>query len=467
MQPDTRVSIAFDLTAQGQGDFFTLNDAVRGKLDNTTYVLAGDVFVDVTSDVRSISARRGRSWQLDRVQAGDSTVVLSNNSRDYDPTNALATGTRRNIVPNPSFEVDLVNWSSASSYFTQGQTQRFNLMPNPSFEVSLDGWDTGATDLTTVGASVSRVSDEAYVGTWSAFVDCSASATTEGVSYLLPNLQPDTTYRVSAYVYGDVGSSAVLSTRDVSASVNGSVSSSASSGAWSRLDSTITTGSTSLFTLDSSELDDAGVFLAEGNETALLIAVTGVETGESFFTLDDPVLAELDAIELAPEPGSRFWLDAILVEEASTLEPYFDGSDKDASLNDAALAWDGTSGLSTSTLTWVIPTISQSSVQNLYGAASALVEVETRFANQGIHTTLTGLTANTTYTISGWVYVQAGSSVRLGTRDVTNDVSGTLSSVTGSASWVRLSSTITTGASTASVVVAVFTTSEYLLCGLD
>jgi len=465
MIPNTTVSIAFDLVAQGQGDFFTLNDATRGELGNVTYTLAGDVFVDVTDDVRSVKIRRGRSWQLDQFQTGSSTVVLANNTRDYDPTNALVVGTRQNVVPNPSFEVGLTNWSTGSSYFTGGQTQRFNLMTNPSFEASLSGWGVGATDLTTSGAAVSLSSVQAYVGSNAAYVECSDGSTTEGVSYLLPNLDPSTTYRVSAYVYGDINSTAVLKTRDVSASVSGSTSSSATTGAWSRLDSTITTGAASLFTLNTDELNDTGVTLAEGNESAVLIAFNGSEVGTSFFTLNDATLGELDANSLAPEPGSKFYVDAILVEEDSSLNPYFDGSGKDASLNDASLAWDSTTDLSASTLTWVIPVISQSSTQNLYGAASALVELQTRFASQGIFTTVSGLTAATTYTISGWVYVQAGSAVKMGTRDTTNSVSGSFSSSTGAAAWVRVSSEITTGASTADVLVGVFTTTEYLVAG--
>jgi len=53
----------------------------------------------------------------------------------------------------------------------------------------------------------------------------------------------------------------------------------------------------------------------------------------------------------------------------------------------------------------------------------------------------------------------------MGTQDTTNSVSGSLSSSTGAASWVRVSSSITTGAATADVLVGVFTTTEYLVAG--
>lgn len=88
--PDTRVFIAFDLAAGGSGDFFTLDDPVKGELDNTTYVLAGEILVEVTEDVRSVTVRRGRSRQLEQFQAGAATVELRNDQRKYDPAAGTA-----------------------------------------------------------------------------------------------------------------------------------------------------------------------------------------------------------------------------------------------------------------------------------------------------------------------------------------------------------------------------------------
>ena len=88
--PSTVVQIAFDLNAAGQGDFFTLDDPVKGELDNTSYPLAGDILQDVTADVRTISIRRGRSNALDKFQAGSCNVVLDNRARLYDPTAGTA-----------------------------------------------------------------------------------------------------------------------------------------------------------------------------------------------------------------------------------------------------------------------------------------------------------------------------------------------------------------------------------------
>lgn len=83
------VELGFDLPAS-VGNFFKLDDPVRGKLDNTTYVLSGVIFYDVTSRVRGFSIKRGKSRQLDNYQAGVASVILNNNDRAFDPTFAAS-----------------------------------------------------------------------------------------------------------------------------------------------------------------------------------------------------------------------------------------------------------------------------------------------------------------------------------------------------------------------------------------
>jgi hypothetical protein len=89
-RPDTRVRIAFDLSAGGVGDFFTLDDPVKGELDDGPFGLAGDILQDVTDDVRSITVRRGRSRELERFQAAAVTINLDNTGRKYDPAAGTA-----------------------------------------------------------------------------------------------------------------------------------------------------------------------------------------------------------------------------------------------------------------------------------------------------------------------------------------------------------------------------------------
>ena len=87
---DTVVKIAFDLSAAGRGDFFTLDDTTKGVLDNATYKLAGEVLTDVTADLRQLNVRRGRSSILEKFEAGAAQAVLDNRSRYYDPTAGTA-----------------------------------------------------------------------------------------------------------------------------------------------------------------------------------------------------------------------------------------------------------------------------------------------------------------------------------------------------------------------------------------
>jgi hypothetical protein len=83
------VELGFDLPAS-VGPFFTLDDPVKGVLDNTSYFLSGVIFFDVTDRVRNFSIRRGKSRQLDNYQAGGCSITLSNNDRAFDPTYAAS-----------------------------------------------------------------------------------------------------------------------------------------------------------------------------------------------------------------------------------------------------------------------------------------------------------------------------------------------------------------------------------------
>lgn len=84
-----KVELGFDLPA-AQGSYLTLDDPVKGKLDNTTYVLSGVIFYDVTSRVRNYSIQRGKSRQLDTFRAGVATVTFNNDDRAFDPTYAAS-----------------------------------------------------------------------------------------------------------------------------------------------------------------------------------------------------------------------------------------------------------------------------------------------------------------------------------------------------------------------------------------
>lgn len=97
---------AFDQSAGGTTNFFTLDDPVKGVLDNTVYTLAGAFsLVDVTEYVRSVSISRGRSRVLDRPQAGSASIVLDNRARLFDPTAGTASPYSSSIVPRKNVQV--------------------------------------------------------------------------------------------------------------------------------------------------------------------------------------------------------------------------------------------------------------------------------------------------------------------------------------------------------------------------
>jgi hypothetical protein len=68
-------------------DVFIIDDPVRGEIDNTTYLIAGDIAVDVTSDGYDVRINRGRRFELEDNSAGTCSVLLRNLDRDYDGLN--------------------------------------------------------------------------------------------------------------------------------------------------------------------------------------------------------------------------------------------------------------------------------------------------------------------------------------------------------------------------------------------
>jgi hypothetical protein len=84
-QPTTKVEIGFDLTDSGTGPFFRLDDPIQGVLDNTSFVLGGELFYDVTNFVTSVSITRGKNRELDQYDQGLANIVFNNNQRTFDP----------------------------------------------------------------------------------------------------------------------------------------------------------------------------------------------------------------------------------------------------------------------------------------------------------------------------------------------------------------------------------------------
>lgn len=72
-------------------DAFTLDDAVQGVLDNTTYVLDGTTnFADVTTGINLISVKRGRRDQGDQFSAGTMTLNMLDTTGIFNPFDSLS-----------------------------------------------------------------------------------------------------------------------------------------------------------------------------------------------------------------------------------------------------------------------------------------------------------------------------------------------------------------------------------------
>jgi len=113
---DTTVTAYFDTPLT---PVFLLNDPVKGKLDDPTYILAGDIATDITADVTAVSVRRGRSRWLDDITVGTASFTVNNEDRDYDPLGAGAYSD--NIVP--------------------GKRVTINVGGSPIFDGTIDDWD--------------------------------------------------------------------------------------------------------------------------------------------------------------------------------------------------------------------------------------------------------------------------------------------------------------------------------------
>jgi len=125
-QPTTKVEIGFDLTDSGTGPFFRLDDPIQGVLDNTSFVLGGELFYDVTNFVTSVSITRGKNRELDQYDQGLANIVFNNNSRTFDPEYA-ASPFAGQIIPKRQVRI-----SSGSSIQFYGLIDDWNLSYEPN-----------------------------------------------------------------------------------------------------------------------------------------------------------------------------------------------------------------------------------------------------------------------------------------------------------------------------------------------
>ena len=142
--PTPKVELGFDLTSTGAGPFFRLDSPVSGVLDGTAFVLSGELFFDVTGDVRSISVQRGKNRQLDQFDAGLANIVFDNRDRKYDPLNVTSPYATQ-IIPKRQIRVSV-----------DDEPVFFGLIDDWNFDYEITGDSTtsvAASDITTGLAS--------------------------------------------------------------------------------------------------------------------------------------------------------------------------------------------------------------------------------------------------------------------------------------------------------------------------
>ena len=110
---------------------FTLNDATAGVLDNTTFVLDGNlVGEDISEYCQLVSITRGRQDQFAQFNAGQCSLTLINNDRRFDPINTAspyydATAGRSGVVPRRKVTV-----KSGSNFLFSGRITDIDVIYN-------------------------------------------------------------------------------------------------------------------------------------------------------------------------------------------------------------------------------------------------------------------------------------------------------------------------------------------------
>jgi hypothetical protein len=119
--PTIKVEVGFDLTSSPIGPFFRLDDPVAGVLDNTSYLLGGTIFYDITSRVRRLDVGRGRDRDSSETPSGVAAIEFNNHDRAFDPlyTSSPFYG---NIVPRREIRI-----SAAGEYVFTGWIDDWDL----------------------------------------------------------------------------------------------------------------------------------------------------------------------------------------------------------------------------------------------------------------------------------------------------------------------------------------------------
>lgn len=138
--PVEKIEVGFDQSFSGSGNFFTLDSATKGKLDDTGFPLAGLQFIDITARVRNFSISRGRRSIFAAFPAGQATITLNNHDRAFDPL-YTASPYAGNIIPRREIRV-----TSGGKIVFSGWIDDWNLtyLPNGDSVVEAIAYDAGS-----------------------------------------------------------------------------------------------------------------------------------------------------------------------------------------------------------------------------------------------------------------------------------------------------------------------------------
>ena len=165
--PIEKVEVGFDTSFSGAGNFFVLDDATKGQLDNTSYPLAGLTFIDVTDRVRNFSISRGRSNLFSAFPAGQLNVEFNNHDRAFDPlyTQSPFAGNivpRREIRVSTDDVVQYVGWIDdwGFSYLPNGDSVAEAIAYDATSIISGQTLTAGTPTAQLTGARVSNILDQ-------------------------------------------------------------------------------------------------------------------------------------------------------------------------------------------------------------------------------------------------------------------------------------------------------------------
>lgn len=185
--PIEKIEVGFDLVNSPIAPFLVLDDPVKGKLDNTEYVIAGAIFYDITSRARNFTISRGKPREFSVYPAGVAEIQFNNHDRAFDPLypDSPFYG---NIIPRRSLRIT----SGTAVQFT-GWVDDWNLAYLPNGDSVASAFCVDATSILATqklnagtptpelsGARINSILDEATVDWPSGLRDIDAGAVEMG-----------------------------------------------------------------------------------------------------------------------------------------------------------------------------------------------------------------------------------------------------------------------------------------------